>query len=331
MRYLRALCGAAAAVIVAAAATAPAVAGDLDSLLDRAQSVADRVTSLERQLASLRSDRARLTASISELNQEIGALEYRRQKLDSARKRALDRYVETAVAVYKAHSPSDSLGLILSARSYSDLITLSHAANSAAASAERSLGRLERAAYATEAITARVDERKQRLVAQAARLDEVGADITATLGSRRATLAELNSEIKRLEAQARRQAARAADPNDALARLLAGTGPTSGIPNGFVGSGVTFEGMASWYGPGFEGNPTANGDIFDPSKFTAASKELPLGSWLFVEHEGRAVVVYVNDRGPYVDGRILDLSQAAAEEIGISGVGWVRCEVIFKK
>jgi rare lipoprotein A len=330
-RLLRALGGAAAAVAVALAASAPAVADDLTTLQDRAQSVADRVTSLERKLRFLRDEQGRLSAGAEALNRQIAALEHRRQSLDNAYGRALDRYVETAVAVYKADSPTNNLGLILSAHSYSDLVSLSHAANAAALAAEKSLFELERARDETESITQRLDERKQRLVAQLAELDSVAGRIESTLANRTATLKELNSKIKSLEAQARRQAARAADPGNELERLLSGTGPTAGIPDGFAGTGVTFEGVASWYGPGFEGNTTANGDIFDPDKFTAASKELPLGSWLLVEHNGRAVVVYVNDRGPYVEGRILDLSQAAAEEIGITGLGWVRCEVLLKK
>jgi peptidoglycan hydrolase CwlO-like protein len=330
-RFLRALSGVVAAAVVAVGASVPASADDLTTLRDRAQSVADRVTALERELRSLRDDRARLNASMADLNRELGDLEHRRQAIESAYSRALDRYVETAVAVYKAHSPTDGLGLILSAHSYSDLVSLSHAANAAARTAEKSLRKLDRARAETEAITGRVDDRKQRLVAQAARLDAVTGEIESTLGRRKSTLAELGRQIKSLEAQARRQARRAADPGTELSRLLTGTGPAGGIPDGFVSTGVAFEGVASWYGPGFEGNTTANGDIFDPDKFTAASKELPLGSWLLVEHNGRAVVVYVNDRGPYVEGRILDLSQAAAEEIGISGLGWVRCEVLLKK
>ncbi len=90
-------------------------------------------------------------------------------------------------------------------------------------------------------------------------------------------------------------------------------------------------GLASWYGPGFEGNPTANGDIFDPDLFTAASRDLPFGTWLFVTHNGRGVVVLVNDRGPYIDDRVLDLSQAAAEAIGITGLGWIEAEILLKR
>ena len=105
----------------------------------------------------------------------------------------------------------------------------------------------------------------------------------------------------------------------------------TGSRTAFVGTGVTFEGIASWYGPGFEGNLTASGDVFDSDLYTVASKTLPLGTWLYVEFNGRGVVVLVNDRGPYVGDRILDLSRAAAEAIGISGLGWVKAEILIKK
>ena len=124
----------------------------------------------------------------------------------------------------------------------------------------------------------------------------------------------------------------AAEPLDpsATPAHLEGSGPSNGIPEGFATTGVSFEGIASWYGPGFEGNPTASGQIFDPSLYTVASKELPLGTWLYVEHAGRGVVVLVNDRGPYVGDRILELSAPAARAIGISGLGWVRAEIIIR-
>ncbi|MGB3682742.1 MAG: septal ring lytic transglycosylase RlpA family protein [Rubrobacteraceae bacterium] len=87
--------------------------------------------------------------------------------------------------------------------------------------------------------------------------------------------------------------------------------------------------VASWYGPGFEGNLTANGEIYDPYGYTAASKTYEFGTRLIVTYEGRSVVVDVNDRGPYVAGRDLDLSQGAAEYIGLTavGVGTVDVEV----
>ena len=79
---------------------------------------------------------------------------------------------------------------------------------------------------------------------------------------------------------------------------------------------------ASWYGPGLEGNVTASGDIFDPYyEYTAASPYYPFGTELLVTYGGYSVVVEVTDRGPYVAGRELDLSAAAAEEIGLTYIG----------
>jgi len=82
-------------------------------------------------------------------------------------------------------------------------------------------------------------------------------------------------------------------------------------------------GIASWYGPGFAGRLTANGEVFDPSQLTAAHKELPFNSLVTVTnlHNGRSVVVRINDRGPFKPGRIIDLSRAGAEAIGMIGSG----------
>jgi len=91
-------------------------------------------------------------------------------------------------------------------------------------------------------------------------------------------------------------------------------------------------GEASWYGPGFKGKKTASGEIFDPAKFTAAHRTFPLGSRARVTHleSGKSVEVDINDRGPYIDGRIIDLSHAAARALGITenGTAVVRVELI---
>lgn len=81
------------------------------------------------------------------------------------------------------------------------------------------------------------------------------------------------------------------------------------------------EALASWYGPGFEGNPTASGEPYDPYGYTAAHKTLPLGTELTVNYGGSSIQVTVNDRGPYVGDRTLDLSQGAAEAIGLTQAG----------
>jgi rare lipoprotein A len=79
--------------------------------------------------------------------------------------------------------------------------------------------------------------------------------------------------------------------------------------------------VSGWYGPGFEGAITASGEAFDPyGSYTAASPYLPFGTQLYVCLQ-ECVTVRVNDRGPYLYGRELDLSQAAAEAIGLTYVG----------
>lgn len=84
-------------------------------------------------------------------------------------------------------------------------------------------------------------------------------------------------------------------------------------------------GGASWYGPGFHGKRTASGEPFNTHAMTAAHRSLPFGSRVKVTNErtGRSVVVRINDRGPFVGGRIIDLSKASAQALGISGVGRV--------
>ncbi len=92
------------------------------------------------------------------------------------------------------------------------------------------------------------------------------------------------------------------------------------------------EGMASWYGPGFHGQNTSNGEHYNMHGFTAAHKNLPLPSFLKVTNiaNGKSVIVRVNDRGPFHGSRILDLSRGAASQIGIigPGTGKVKIELI---
>ena len=87
--------------------------------------------------------------------------------------------------------------------------------------------------------------------------------------------------------------------------------------------------LASWYGPGLDGQLTASGEVFDAYGYTAAHNTLPLGTEITVSYAGRAVDVVVNDRGPHSGGRELDLSQGAAEYLGLTaaGVDYVDYEV----
>jgi len=89
---------------------------------------------------------------------------------------------------------------------------------------------------------------------------------------------------------------------------------------------------ASWYGPGFHGQKTANGEVYDQNSFTAAHKSLKFGTLLKITNlkNSKSVVVRINDRGPYIHGRDLDLSKAAALELGMvrKGVAKIKVEEI---
>jgi len=91
-------------------------------------------------------------------------------------------------------------------------------------------------------------------------------------------------------------------------------------------------GKASWYGEEFQGRTTASGEQFDRNTLTCAHRTLPLGSLLRVTNlrNHRTVTVRVNDRGPMLEDRILDLSEAAARKIGLGGLSRVRVERVKK-
>jgi rare lipoprotein A len=134
-----------------------------------------------------------------------------------------------------------------------------------------------------------------------------------------------------------------------LRRLLGGANPVSEVANApkpkFAANSAfrpalnnqivgVMSGMASWYGPGFDGNYSASGEIFNANDLTAAHPSLPFGTLVRVVNmdNGQSVVVRINDRGPYAEGRIIDMSAGAANMIGLvaSGVAPVRLEVLSR-
>jgi len=109
----------------------------------------------------------------------------------------------------------------------------------------------------------------------------------------------------------------------------ASTKPTRATPAS-AAPGTRIVGLASWYGQRHQGRATASGEAFDMNKLTAAHRTMPFGTRLRVTNveNGRSVVVRVNDRGPWVNDRVLDVSQAAAKALGMVGDGVTKVEVV---
>ncbi|MDQ3503899.1 MAG: septal ring lytic transglycosylase RlpA family protein, partial [Actinomycetota bacterium] len=171
-------------------------------------------------------------------------------------------------------------------------------------------------ARATAAQAAAAIAEQTRLAAAQNRLTTV----RSTLDSASATVTSALTP-----AQTRRSLAARAGEAPLLA-LVEAAG--SGYPQGYAASGSLLTGLASWYGPGFVGSPTASGTPYDPERLTCAHKTLPLRTVLRVSANGRSVSCLVNDRGPYVGPRILDLSRAGSRALGFDGVQQVTIEIL---
>ena len=173
---------------------------------------------------------------------------------------------------------------------------------------------------------------EQLLAAQAAAAAEQAerdrlAAFAASLAASRATLDSASAAVTQALTPAQTRRSRRAQAQEApIVALVEAAG--SGYPQGYGPTGQVLRGLASWYGPGFVGSPTASGSPYDPERLTCAHKSLRLGTVVRVSANGRAVSCLVNDRGPYVEPRILDMSRAGSRALGFDGVQEVVVEVL---
>lgn len=322
-----------------------------------AQSVADRLDEARRDRATALAEAHRLTARIRSLSQ-------RYRKVEAAAERAADRLMDAylaeqarhdelaeartlldarADAAYRAGGPGAAWEAFLSARSVADfssaevfLRAVLRADAEAAARAAASHGRARAAVTVVERERGRLATEEMRLAALHAALEAKLARARALARAAGVRIRGLERERRRLLAAARRDeerrqrsliGGRGLDQSELLALLGPRGGRGCAIPEGLRATGRAFSGLASWYGWEFAGRPTASGAIFDPRLFTAAHRTLPLNSFLRVRRGERCAIVLVNDRGPFIAGRVLDLSQAAAEYLGV-GVTHVGADLL---
>jgi len=255
------------------------------------------------------SHRAALIAAMAEGESSVEGF------LDSADTRST--LAAEVIGDYKAGAP-DATAYVLGAVSFADLVDRMDVLDRIDSS---EVALIRRIAAQTASLTATRDRLHGQIASQRSQIAEIAAAthrIDSAIAARHHLLATITARMRaRLAAEQARR--------DRLAQSDGGT--TTG--GGTTPTGRVFYGDCTWYGPGFAGDPTASGEIFDPHKLTAASPWLPFNTILRVTSTvtGKSVTVRVNDRGPFGHG-VLDLSEHAARIIGLSGWQRVRIEIV---
>jgi rare lipoprotein A len=305
---------ASAAPLAAKRAEAARVAAEIDALNRQAGVLADRYAAASRRLADTRTSIAVTTLRIDETTRALRSAEH-----------ALARML---VEGYKSSGDDGAAAYVLSSGSFEQLVTRMDVLDRVADSHGNLVEGVE--AARRELAAARRDLREQAARQREATAEARAAEsaITSVIRARTTRLAGLQSDIRRLvEAEQARQARAAAAAAAAAEAAAAASAPPSTAsaptdPAPVVGSASAEEGLATWYGPGFAGSPTASGEIFDPNAMTAAHRWLPFGTRVRVTDTatGASVVVRINDRGPF-SAAVIDLTPAAAGALGMLRTG----------
>ncbi|HET6810511.1 MAG TPA: septal ring lytic transglycosylase RlpA family protein [Acidimicrobiales bacterium] len=293
--------------------------------------------------ASLQAQESAVLMQIAELSDRVDRVQSSLVGVELAHTAAVSEYrrmhtavVDMVVQAYMHHAPvggapSDAPAAYVdvAASAAGRLVTRYAAESRSYAAAEAGY---ERSLSGLHSDQTRLEAQQQALdvlvsAAQAAAERRRSADAAALAASDAARRQASGGDVAFRAGHAAATAAQAA----VLARYPFGplaeqSGPA--LPPSLRPVGPALSGVASWYGPGFDGQPTATGAIYDENAWTVASPDLPLGTMLVVSSEGRSVLLLVNDRGPYVPGRILDLSHAGAEALGFDGLATVTAQVV---
>lgn len=323
----------------------PARADDLDAIRKQLADANAQTARVLNELKSLDSKTFAVNRSIAKGEKEVGQTESRIRSAES-HVRELDGQIQSlrksanvrAVRMYK-NGPGSILAPLFTSTNLTDLSKLGMFWESLAEKDGKSLNEATRLRTQRDEEKAALAKTVANLEARVKSLDAQRASLKAAREQRAGSLQDLKVAIqKAMDAEKKVLAARAAAVkkpapgpctpgmparDQRLAALLSWISPDKLDPTGVVTTGD-----ASWYGPGFDGCRSASGATFKAAQLTAASISLPLGTIVKVSRGGKATTVVITDRGPYAHGRVIDLSQAAAQAIGL-GAGAVDMEILL--
>ncbi|MDD5448349.1 MAG: septal ring lytic transglycosylase RlpA family protein [Actinomycetota bacterium] len=275
------------------------------------------IVALENELAKAKERSALMSQKLAILEEEIrntyDRVEETKSKIEEVRKE-----LNYKLRLLYINGRQENLAKFLGSRDFVEFLERTELLFDITATSAEKLGDLKGKKEKLEQYQAQLLEQQKEAVRLARSADTLA--IEAKIQQKKAELAMVAGEIISMEPPQRESAIPTAFNATRIFEM-----PDE---SGFVSTGQVFSGYSSWYGNQFHGRRTASGEVFDQYAFTCAHKTLPFGTWLRVTFNGRSVVVKVNDRGPFVKGRILDLSRGAAEAIGLTGVQWVQCEIL---
>ncbi|HEV3475826.1 MAG TPA: RlpA-like double-psi beta-barrel domain-containing protein [Actinomycetota bacterium] len=244
---------------------------------------------------------------------------------------------ERADAVYRA-GPAAFVDVLLGSESLGDMVVRQEMIQGALTQGVGDAAEAMAERQDILVLRGQIEERRRELAERQQELAELRTIMEIRLAEARAKADAAEEDLEALERQLFGAASlegrylELIQADGELGGLLQLLGPDGGrgceIPPALEATGRTFSGEASFYGEEFAGNPTAIGHIFNPALFTAAHRTLPLPSFLHVQYGQRCATVLLNDRGPYVDGRILDLAEGPAMYLGLPGVGIIHAEIL---
>ncbi|MHB1340145.1 MAG: septal ring lytic transglycosylase RlpA family protein [Coriobacteriia bacterium] len=309
---------------------------EIDAATARALDMQSEIDECNAQIAAIESRLAATAARIAVQKQRI-------ESAETSLAEAQSQYDAHVISVYKRGSV-EPISILLTSESLNDLIGKVSVLSRMAEKDSRVVADLNVAAAEARFQAATLED----IHAQDAELQrlqqERKAEVEQRLEDQERLVSTLNDEAHDVLAKARRldAATRArwrassipvgVDIPRADATLLPYAERTylvsAYMPRTYRTTGSGFTAVCSWYGPGFDGNGTASGQKFNQEDFTCASRTLPFGTVLALTRGDARVIVYVNDRGPFISGRDLDLSKAAAQALGFSGVARVHAEIV---
>lgn len=318
-------------------------AEEIDDQRSRVQSAQTRVAALEQRLGTLLRELASLEGELSSTSARLGSSGLQLVEAERRVEAARIRLSERARRAYM-QGGRRQIAVLMRAQTFLQFFSAARVLSEGLSADTRAYQELIEARDAVTRERVGIDSHKRDLLDGTERLEAVRAEITSALRSEQAILSSAQAELDRLLAARRRaskvspavearRAARQIVLDQKLAALLAWYAPGSGaepfMPPNLRGTGITSTGLTSWYGPGFDGRRASSGATYRMNQLTAASLVLPFGTLLKVTYRQSSVVVVITDRGPYVTGRVLDLSWGAAEALGLSGVKEVQIEIVL--